>query len=186
VVMSQERTPPRPRQGPPPLPTRVPEWVGPDENRRDVSTMSDRAVAVTSLDLVTRLTGTMVKYVDRFEAFARGWEEEKVALLRELPEHARRLDALERREPLQSSHDWKTLMSEAGDALSKRVKDPRDRLDSDRARQIALEVVEGVKTVDDAKAFRTWKTRGRGLIIEAVKGVAIAVAGAVAAHYGWR
>ena len=148
--------------------------------------MSDRAIAVMGLDIVTRLTGTMAKYVDRFEEFARGWESEKAALLRDLPDHARRIEELETRGQLQSSHDWTELMSVASGTLSKRVKDPRDRLDSERARKIALEVVEGVKTVDDAQAFRTLKSRGRGIAVEALKAIAMAIGGAVAAHYGWR
>ena len=148
--------------------------------------MSDRAIAVKGLDLVTRAVVSLGHHTNAFNEFVKRWDEEKILLLKEIPDHARRIAALEGREKFQSSHDWTELMSEAGDALSKRVKDPRDRLDSDRARQIALEVVEGVKTVDDAKAFRSWKSRGRGLALEAIKAIAIAAASAVAAHYGWR
>lgn len=178
--MAQDRIPPRPH--------RAPEWVGPDERRRDVSAMTDRAISVMALDRVERVAHAVAVQTDNFNAFVASWDQEKISLLKELPEHARRIGALEmgRGVEFQSSHDWNKLLEDAGTALSKRVKDPRDRLDSDRARKIAEEVVQGVKTADDAKAFRTWRSRGMSIAIETLKGVAILIAGAVAAHYGWR
>jgi hypothetical protein len=52
----------------------------------------------------------------------------------------------------QSSHEWDVLLATAGKELSKRVKDPRDPLSSDRAKAIAKEVYE---TTRDAATART-------------------------------
>jgi hypothetical protein len=76
------------------------------------------------------------------------------------------------------------ILSEAGANLHNRVKDPKDRLDSMRAREIAKEVVEGVKTADDATAFRTWKKRGGAVAFEIVKVLIVLAIGAIAYRYG--
>jgi hypothetical protein len=47
-----------------------------------------------------------------------------------------------------SIHDWNELLEGAGHALSQRVKDPRDAMSSERARQIAADAVEAAKGAD--------------------------------------
>jgi hypothetical protein len=108
-------------------------------------------------------------------------------------EGSRHSAALEERRPstpppyrveLQSSHDWNEMLAKAGEELSKRVKSPADRLTSERARAIASEVFEGAKVVEDATAFRAWKTRGRRIAQEIAKAIVTLGAGYLAARYG--
>lgn len=165
----------------------APEWVGDSEEHRDISLMSDRAIAVASFDAVLKLSSALRHNVSAQIKFQHEWEEQMVSLLRELPNHERRIRELElgpMREEIPSSHEWNEELRNAGVILSQRVKDPKDRLDSQRAREIAREVIEGAKTADDARAFRALKSKGWSVALEILKLVIVALLGAAAAHYG--
>jgi hypothetical protein len=177
---------------------RAPEWVGEGDARRDVASMNDRGVAIAALDAVLRLSVSLKRHSDEFREFLTGYEEEKVSLLRELPDHEKRINALEgkpRGQPnretgdyrgeMPSSHEWDEMLVKAGALLSQRVKDPRDRLDSNRAKEIAEGVILAAKTADDAKAFRSLKSRSRKIAWAIVKGLVTLALGALAARYGF-
>lgn len=175
----------------------APEWVGEGEGRRDVSSMNDRGIAVAALDVAVRLTGALKRHSSAFLQFASRYEEQEVALLTELPNHEQRIAALERKENRRqdsehpraersSQHDWDPLLVEAGAMLAQRVKDPRDRMDSDRARAIAKEVLVAAATADDAASFRSLKSRGQKIAWTALKTLLTLAVGAAAAHYGLR
>jgi hypothetical protein len=184
---------------------RAPEWVGEGDDQCDVSHMSDRKLAAEAFAGVLRVNTTLQHHSNEFREFRKDYDESMMKLLRELPEYSRRLAALEAprlqrpptpgfaipppaadgpRAELPSSHEWDEMLAKAGQELSRRVKDPRDRLSSDRAREIAKEVIESTKTADDAKSFRTWKSKGQKIAWGAVKALVAAAIGAAAAHYG--
>lgn len=186
---------------------RTPERVGEGDSRRDVSRMTDRSIATAALDGVLRLSTVLKHHSDEFREFRRDYDESILKLLRELPEYARRIAVLEAprlqrpptpgfaipppapspdapRAEMPSSHEWDAMLAKAGAELSRRVKDPADRMTSDRARQIAEEVIEGAKTANDAKAFQSLKSKGQKVVWSAVKAVVLLAIGAVAAHYG--
>lgn len=170
--MSQEHIP-RPVKS-------APEWVGEADHRRDVASLSDRGVAVMALNVALQL-------LNEFLSFRKGYDDDKTILLQELPNHEKRLSALEvgpHREEVPSSHEWNELLVKAGEELSKRVRDPHDRLDSTRAREIAKEVVQGAKTVSDANAFRALKSNGWKISLEVLKWVVGVAGGYIAARYG--
>jgi hypothetical protein len=187
-------------------PSRIPEWIGDETSRQDVAAVSDRGVAVKALDSLLR-TGTALKrHSDEFRAFRKEYTDDKAVLMKELADYGRRVAVLEMSQPndppgdhstdrppaheasyraeAQSSHEWDELLHKAGTVLSQRVKDPRDRLDSNRARQIAQEVIETTKTADDALAFRSLKSRGWQIVFEILKWLAAAGVGFATAHWG--
>jgi hypothetical protein len=177
----------------------APEWVGDGEGRRDVSGLSDRGIAVAALDAVLRVSDSLKRHSTAFLEFGARYEEQEVALLTELPDHEQRIAALERKESRRqdserpgaraersSHHDWDPLLVEAGAMLAQRVKDPRDRMDSERARAIAKEVLVAAATADDAASFRSLKSRGQKIAWTAVKTLLTLAVGAAAAHYGLR
>src|SRR5271157_3163881 len=95
----------------------APEWVGDGASHRDVAPMSDRAIAVMSLDAVLKLTSAMHRHVSELLEFRREYQDEKLALLRELPDHEKRISALElgpMREEAPSSHEWNKMLETAG------------------------------------------------------------------------
>ncbi len=193
--------------------SRAPEWVGEAGTRRDVAALSDRGVAVSALDVALRTADSLRKHADEFREFRRSYEDAKTILLRELPGHEQRVTALEKRETtrwrdgerddeqsrgdardgerlpsmrheMPSSHEWDEMLVKAGTVLSQRVKDPRDRLDSNRARAIAEEVIKGAKVADDAQAFRGLKSRGQKIAWDIIKLLVATAVGALGAHYG--
>lgn len=172
----------------------LPQWVGEGDYRQDVSGLSDRGIAIKSLDVALRMAAAVQHCANQIERFRKEYTDDKALILRELPEipaHRQRIAALERRaeqgafDARQSSHDWNELLTNAGSVLSQRVKDPRDRLDSNRAREIAKEVFEGAKVAEDAKAFRTWKSRGVKVVLEIAKWVIPIAVGLAAGHLHW-
>jgi hypothetical protein len=183
-----------------PRPARTPEWVGEGDLRQDVSSMTDRALLIKAIDEALHLRqelGRMVYTLDQLGHRVAVLESARpaplvaslVPLAESGPTERPPLPPplpIEVRDREHSSHEWDALFVQAGQVLSERVKDPRDRLDSKRARAIAKEVVEGVKEADDAKAFRTWKSRSLAIGFEVLKFVAAAAAGALAARYGLR
>src|SRR5580698_6444654 len=133
-------------KGPAPRPQRAPELVGEAAEHRDVSGLSDRGVAIMALDVALRTSIAIRRLTDKFTVFLRTRDEDQVILLKELPALGGRVAALEsaRREGLPSVrpeasswHDWDESLTKAAAVLSQRVKDPHDRLDSVRAREIA-------------------------------------------------
>jgi hypothetical protein len=165
--------------------TKTPEWVGEGDARRDVSSLPDRGVSIMALDVVLRVSNALKTHSNEFVAL-------QATLLRTISDHEKRITDLERaqemgpyREETPSYHDWNELLAKAGTQLSRRVKDPRDSLNSERAREIAQEVVKGTKTADDAQAFQLLKSRGWKIAIEALKWIAVATASIVAAKYGF-
>jgi hypothetical protein len=118
--------------------------VGPPNAREDLSGQSDRALIVRLVDGILSLEQSIAKAM-----VTMGDLSTRVALL-ERP----RLMTPQQDDPEISSHDWNALLREAGHELSKRVQDPRDHLDSDRAKAIAREVYQASRTEDDLKAYR--------------------------------
>ena len=181
--------------------TRAPEWVGEGDSRRDASALTDRGIALAALDAVLRLTNLFKTHSDAFRAFKQEYEEDKIQIMSDLVNHDRRIAALEvgrtshpghaprvlshEDNPEPSSwHDYDQAIMDARAELARRVKDPKDRLDSIRAREIAEEVVKGVKTADDAQTFRLIKSRGWSVALEVAKWVAAVVVIAAAARCG--
>jgi hypothetical protein len=184
------------RQDPRTAVSHAPEWVGEGEGRRDVSAMNDRGIAVAALDAVLRVSDSLKRHSSAFLEFASRYEEQEVSLLTELPDHEQRIATLERKESRRSDserpgaraersshHDWDPLLVEAGAMLAQRVKDPRDRMDSDRARAIAKEVLVAAATADDAEAFRSLKKRGSKIAWEVAKAVVVAAVGAAITYF---
>ncbi len=181
--------------------TRAPEWVGEGDARRDASAMNERAIALAALDAVLRLTNLLKTHSDAFREFKQEYEDDKIKIMTDLVNHDRRIAALEvgrpsrpghaprvlshEDEPEPSSwHDYDQAIMDARAELSRRVKDPKDRLDSIRAREIAEEVVRGVKTADDAQTFRVIKSRGWSVALEVAKWLAAIVIITLAARCG--
>jgi hypothetical protein len=185
-MTSDPRTPPRP--------VRAPEWVGEGGMHQDVSKLSDRGIATLALDLTIKLTLALKRLTDEFTAQRRTADDEKTILLADLSDQNRRIKELEvmasprerhaYRDEAISSHEWNKALEEAGAVLSQRVKDPHDRLDSARAREIAREVVSGAKTAEDAQSFRKLKSRGWMIAVEIAKILGGVLLGALAARYG--
>ena len=178
---------------------RAPEWVGDDDVAVDVARVSDRQVAIMALDKILRLTRAVGRLSDRLEDYLNAEIKSKEILLRELPDHGRRIVALEvhvehaRAQALQASqppkpadkqsavdddemqpeessyHNVHEMMAEAGDILYRRMKDPRDRMDSDRVRQITSAVLESAKNAEDAASFRKLKKGSKKVALEVAK-----------------
>jgi hypothetical protein len=174
-------------QEPGPL-KRAPEWVGDGDMLTDVSSHSDRHIGVMALDKTLRLTIAVARLTDRLEAFLTADTESKIILMRELPAQSKRISVLEAERirmhttplavapedgpmrPEESSyHNLHDMMVEAGDILYKRMKDPRDRMSSDRVREITEAVIENVKVAEDAATFRKLKKGGKHIVLEAAK-----------------
>jgi hypothetical protein len=144
--------------------------------------MTDRALTVRAVDIALQVA-------HKLDMLARG-------LRLELDGFGDRIKVLERgapppvRPPLASGSDWNLVLAEAGAELSKRVRDPRDHLDSNRARAIAQEVYKTARDAEDAESMRGLRTRRwtvRDQIIAAViAGFLLAVSSAVATHFAWR
>lgn len=164
-----------------------PEWVGEGEDRRNIAELDDRGVAKQALDVGLRIISSLRRHSDEVRRFLDDTAKRDEAILKDLTGLRRRVDSLELgpvRDEAISHHDWNEAFEQAGREISRRVKDPKDRLDSERARAIAQEVVEGAKTVNDAKMFRWLKAQTGTWGLEALKWLALLLAGAIAAHYG--
>jgi len=74
---------------------RAPEWAGEEEMRMDVSSMTDRAVAVLSLDKGLRMVRALGRLTDRLENFLEADMQSKIILMREMPGFEKRITALE-------------------------------------------------------------------------------------------
>lgn len=105
----------------------------------------------------------------------------RLGLRLELDSIGERLDQVERHPRETSSHDWTELLATAGKELTARVRDPRDKLDSSRARAIAAEVVEASK---EAVELSTWrKLKGAGpWLLSAIAGAIVSAAGVEIMH----
>lgn len=88
------------------------------------------------------------------------------------------------RPPASSVHEWSPMLAEADRILAERMRDPKDRMDSMRARAIAKEVVEGVKTAEDAASFRGLKQGSKKLLFQALSLLVAAGVGAAIAGFG--
>jgi len=159
--MTAERPPPA-RIG------RDAEWVGPEGSREDVSSKGDRDVLLRTLHEVLCLQHDLGKVVG------------------ELGDHGARITSLEARPKEDSSHDWTEMLKAAGDQLSERVKDPGDKMSSDRARQIAEEAVKASKTKDKADAYDRQNKERRQLYAAVLAGLILLLAGLVAGHFEGR
>ena len=181
----------------------APEWVGEGDSRKDISIMGDRGIAVMALDAVLRLSDTIKRHSDEFREFLNSDAKTKMILLQEIPNHAARITALEvamqesryksamipviaeeEREERPSKHEWDEILVKAGEELSRRVKDPKDRIDSIRARQIAQEVYQSATTANDAHAFRALKSGTGKVLLEVLKWLVAFAVGLLAARYG--
>lgn len=185
-----------------------PQWVGDGDSRRNVAALDDRGIALAALDAVLRASDSLKRHSDEFRLFRKLYEDDKIVLLKTLSNHEKRITALEHRgdaasaapvippdrptvperlsqEAEESSwHEWDADFIKAAAELSRRVKDPKDRLDSVRAREIAQEVVTGTKVAEDAKSFRIIKKVGWRGALEIGKWILAAAAGAFGAKYG--
>jgi hypothetical protein len=186
---------------------RVPEWVGDGDMLLDVSSHSDRHISVMALDKTLRLTLAVARLTDRLEAFLTADTESKIILMRELPAQSKRISVLEAERtrmhtvplavapedglmrPEESSyHNLHDMMVEAGDILYKRMKDPRDQMNSDRVRDIAAAVLDNAKVAEDAATFRKLKKGGKHIALEvakhALKWILPLLVGGGAVHWG--
>ena len=85
-----------------------------------------------------------------------------------------------------SYNELSSLFGEAGAELYKRMKDPRDKLDSVRARAIALEAIETAKNADAAATLDRMKADSRETRRQIRNGVIIGITvGAVLAAGGF-
>lgn len=164
--------PPRPAPGKPP---RLPQYVGDGDSRQDVAGLTDRAVAIKGLDLALRLKETGQKSATTEAALQ--------VTIADLEKRLSEVENVSRDGAFQSRHEWDEMLVAAGHELSKRVKDPRDRLDSSRAREIAAEVVENAKIAADAKAFRGLKHGTQKVLWEVAKGLSYAGGGGAVIHW---
>lgn len=189
---------------------RAPEFVGDGDDRIDVANFSDRAVSIMSFDMAVKGRSALRTFQAKFQEFLDGWAVANEILMRELPEYKRRIEALETRVyvtpmPLpgapiptvpaappvpsipaerESHHDWDDILQQAARTITERVKDPKDRLDSKRARAIAEEVVSSAKTASDAASFRAIKSNGVRWALEALKYIGVAIVTWLAAKHG--
>lgn len=87
------------------------------------------------------------------------------------------------REEAKSHHDWSEELARLDQELTRRVKDKRDPMTSDRARELAKEVV---RETEDGKILSRWRV-GKGWIqrmaTEVVKDIFLLSLGWLAAHY---
>jgi hypothetical protein len=81
------------------------------------------------------------------------------------------------RDPESSYHDWDEDWRKAKKILAARERDPNDKMDSDRVRGIAKELVEFAKNADDAAQLRTWRTRVWAVALPVVVGIILAALG---------
>lgn len=137
---------------------------------------------------VTRETdrSLILRAVNGMLAFRREYDTDKAALIAEFAKMGRRLLSLElgpMRAPTDSVSD---LLAATGEVLSHRARDPRDKMDSDRAKAIAREVYEASKNAEDAASLKAWRGRRWGVALEVFKVVIAAAVGAIVAHYGLR
>jgi hypothetical protein len=166
--------------------------------------MTDRAIGIQALDMVTKLVGTVKRHADAVLRLMKDYEDDKILIMQELPDLARRLAMLEAAKlraaghniPLQpgemppmrpeqgSSHEWDQILASASGELTRRVRNPNDRMTSDRAKALAKEVFQGVKLAEDAATFRAIKSKGWSTAFEILKWVALLAAGGLAARYG--
>ena len=196
---------------PPPPPPRHPlrpagEVVGPESNREDISHFTDRAIAVRALDIMLHVN----EYV---RALSAGFRlelddvQERLAILegkapprRRQPGHVPTpprptpptaspapLDDDDDDDPPEPSiHDWDRILSSAGRNLTDLVKNPHNKIDSDRARVIALEVAqEVVRRTGEEAELTTWR-KIKGLLPlvgrEVLRAVIPLVIGALVAY----
>lgn len=178
----------RPTHLPPPIVHRVPERVGPVGE--DVAHYSDRQLALRTLNEVLHLKADMVAVLKQsnlhgarittlegyVESIA-GQAQTPVAAPVSAPElpptgwgPTRESD---------SYHDIQQLFGRAGAEIYRRMKDPRDPMDSERAKAIAAEAVDRAKG-DEARAQLAAQAKFRGQILAGlIIGIGVAVAVAV-------
>ena len=203
--MASERVPPPgvyPRQV-------IGDWVGPDEAREDVTHLSDREINVKAYDVALKTweavraikLGVRIELDDMhveiggikhrltvLEGGVPGMGGNASSLRPPKPRpSASRFDAPrdEDAEPEEPSiHEWNEILAAAGKNLSKTVKDPRTRFDSDRARAIAIEAVEKINAeTKQAAELNTWRRiKGLGPVIgkAALKAIVPAIVGGAA------
>jgi hypothetical protein len=167
------RPPPPPRHA-----SRAPEWVGEGDTREDVSGQSDRRLNLRALHEVLCLRhdlGGIMTTVSGFDGRLQTLEGARPPPPPPYPP----LPPMRAESP--SSSELIEMFANAGKTLTDRIKDPRDSLNSDRARKIAGEMIEQAKVADDASAFRKWRARGGSVVFEVVK-LALAVAVAALAY----
>ncbi len=94
-------------------------------------------------------------------------------------------------EPEESSyHNLEEIMKQSAQVLYHRAKDPKDRMTSDRVREVAKTIFESAKNAEDAAAFRSLKKTSRELFFtgakSAAKVIGAAVVGFILAYFGFR
>lgn len=140
------------------------------ETGEDVTRETDRSLILRAVNLGLRAN-------HRLDVIVRGLKLE----IRDIR------DELAGRPKLDADSSYNVLdatMREAVDTLYARAKDPRDKMDSERARAIAKEVVETARDAADAKELRAWRTRRWSMLLKIVEVLIAAAVGAAAAHYG--
>jgi hypothetical protein len=89
-----------------------------------------------------------------------------------------------------SYHNLEEIMKQSAQVLYHRAKDPKDRMTSDRVREVAKTIFESAKNAEDAAAFRSLKKSTREVFFagakSAAKVVGAALVGFLLAYLGFR
>ena len=136
----------------PPAPRPTAEYVDhPDGTREDVSKFTERQLTLRAINETVSLRSEVSAYgkqsnlhATRIQRLEERQDEtdERVSAL----ESANVIGALPpMRDQASSSHEWNEILNTAGQELSRRVKDKRDPMNSDRARALASDVFEAAK-----------------------------------------
>ncbi len=146
------------------------------ENGEDVTRETDRSLILRAVNLGLRAN-------HRLDAIVRGLKLELGELKQRISDKP---PALHHLDPDSSYNVLDATMREAVDTLYMRAKDPRDKMNPERAKEIAEEVVRTAKLASDARHLQAWRGGTLRVALEVVKVVVAAAVGAIVAHYGLR
>lgn len=149
----------------------VNEVVGPDGAHEDLSASTDRQLMVRAINEILFVRFDLGTILRELAALTR-----RVELL----EHASGAPPTPRRET--SRHDWSEALARLSSDLTARVKDPKDKMDSDRARSIASEVVRSARVEEKAVAYDKRDAEIHRLRVGAILAVVTAIVAAVVGH----
>jgi hypothetical protein len=113
------------------------EYVGPDEMREDLAGATDRQLIVRAINELL------------FMRYDLG------ALVRDMAGLTRRVERMEdaTQPRVASHHDWSEELARLDSELTRRVKDPDVKFNSERATEIAVKVVKNARNEEKALAY---------------------------------